>query len=167
MYPRHPEHLKAFDYIGFYRYFLTFCTFYRRRLFTSAERVELVRTQILRACADEHMAIIADCYMPDHLHLLVEAEAETSDCLTFISRAKQFSGFHFHKQFGERLWQRYGYERVLRGDEGTLSVAHYIVENPPRAGLVKQASEYPFTQSSVYTLDEILEAIQLKRWRSG
>jgi REP element-mobilizing transposase RayT len=120
MYARHPEPLKAFDDLGFYRYFLTFCTFHRRHLFTNAERVELVRTQILRACTGERMAIIADCYMPDHLPLLVEGHAEVSDCRRFISRAKQFSGFHFQKQFGERLWQRYGYERSLRGDEGSL-----------------------------------------------
>lgn len=145
MFPGRPEHLQTFDYLGLHRYFLTFCTFERRRLFTTAERVDLVRTQILRASSDEGVAVIADCYMPDHLHLLVEGQTDASDCRRFISRAKQFSGFYFQKQFRERLWQRYGYERVLRGEEGTLSVARYIIENPVRAGLVKNVTDYPFT----------------------
>jgi hypothetical protein len=56
-----PEHLKTFDYIGVYRYFLTFCTHERARLFVKPEAVELVRTQIERAAVDFKMAVIAYC----------------------------------------------------------------------------------------------------------
>ena len=99
--------------------------------------------------------------MPDHLHLLIEglAEAESSDCRRFISRAKQFSGYHYAKAFGHRLWQRYGFERVLRDDEATLVVARYILENPLRAGLVGRIEDYPFAGSRVYSLAEILEGV--------
>jgi hypothetical protein len=63
--------------------------------------------------------------------------------------------------FGQRLWQRYGFERTLRSNDATLSVARYIVENPMRAGLVERIHDYPFLGSSVYTLDDIVEAVQL------
>ncbi len=66
--------------------------------------------------------------------------------------------------FGERLWQRYGFERTLRSDESTLAVARYILENPIRAGLVERAQDYPFLGSGVYSIDEILEAVE---WRFG
>jgi REP element-mobilizing transposase RayT len=95
--------------------------------------------------------------MPDHLHLLVEGEAETSDCLLFIDRAKQYSGFYFAREFKTRLWQRYGFERVLRLEEATFVVARYILENPVRAGLVTRVEEYPFVGSCVYTLRELME----------
>jgi REP element-mobilizing transposase RayT len=97
--------------------------------------------------------------MPDHVHLLVEATSDASDCLTFIKRAKQFSGFHYAKQFGERLWQRYGYERTLRNQDATLAVAKYIVENPVRAGLVESPEAYPFSGSDRHSMAEILAAI--------
>jgi REP element-mobilizing transposase RayT len=100
--------------------------------------------------------------MPDHLHLLVEAQAETSHGLVYIKRAKQLSAYHFKRRFAARLWQRYGYEHVLRGDQDTLSVARYIIENPVRAGLVKRVEDYPFIGSTVYSISEILEAVQLK-----
>ena len=93
MHTERPAVLKTFDYLGPHRYFLTVCTFERRSRFTIAAPVHLVRTQIWRASSDEHMAVIADCYMPDHVHLLVQGQAEHSDCRRFISRAKQFSGF--------------------------------------------------------------------------
>src|SRR5688572_29944129 len=105
-----PGHLKAFDYLGFYRYSLTFCTHARQRIFVTCERVDLVLAQIERSAAQEQFAIIAYCFMPDHLHLLVEGRCESSDCRRFMSRAKQFSGLHYAKEFGGRLWQRYGFE---------------------------------------------------------
>ena len=159
-----PEHLKAFDYLGVHRYFLTFCTFDRRHIFLTRERVDAVNEQFLRAAVDERFAVLAYCFMPDHLHLLVEGQAADSDCCRFIARAKQLSGFHFQKMFGQRLWQRYGFERTLRSNDTTLSVARYIVENPIRAGLVERIQDFPFLGSAVYSIDEILEAVE---WRSG
>jgi hypothetical protein len=68
-----------------------------------------------------------------------------------------------------RLWQRYGYEHVLRNDEATMSVARYILENPVRAGLVARVEDYPFAGSCTYPLQQILEAValSLERRSSG
>src|SRR5262249_43836589 len=44
--------------------------------FVEPSRVEIVLKQILRAAADEGFEIIAYCFMPDHLHLLVEARTD-------------------------------------------------------------------------------------------
>ena len=160
MITRKPEHLKTFDYLGPHRYFLTFCTFERRRIFLTHERADAVHGQFLRAAIDEGFAVLAYCFMPDHVHLLVEGQATDSDCRRFTARAKQLSAFHFRKIFGLRLWQRYGFERTLRSNDATLSVARYIVENPMRAGLVERIQDYPFLGSSVYSLNEILDAVQ-------
>ena len=145
-----PDHLKTFDYLGLHQYFLTFCTHERRRIFVKPEQVATVRTQIERAASDQCFAVLAYCYMPDHVHLLVEGLADDSDCRQFISRGKQYSGFHYQATFGQRLWQRYGFERVLRGEEAALSVARYILENPVRGKLVEDFRAYPFSGSSMY-----------------
>lgn len=156
-----PGHLASFDYLGPHRYFLTFCTHQRAKLFTSADRVKLTHEQILRSAREQSGAIAAYCFMPDHLHLLIEMESESSDCLRFISRAKQFSGFHFERAFGIRLWQRYGYERVLRDDENSLLVARYILANPVRAALAARSEDYEFLGSEKYSVREILDAVQM------
>jgi putative transposase len=156
-----PGRLKSFDYVGLYRYFFTLCTDNRRQHFVARDHVDLVFEQILRGATETDFAIVAYCFMPDHLHLLVEAQSETSDCRQFIKRAKQFSGYHFKQKFNKRLWQRYGFEHVLRDDEGTLGVARYIMENPVRAGLVARVEDYPFAGSPVYPLAEILAAVQM------
>ena len=74
----YPRHLPAFDYRGPHRYFLSFCTADRHFAFAEAAAVYLVRGQFLRA-ADRHLfAVLAYCFMPDHLHLLVEGLLEES-----------------------------------------------------------------------------------------
>jgi putative transposase len=170
MITRKPEHLKSFDYLGLHQNFLTFCTYDRQRLFVESERVILARTQIACAAVDQRFALTEYCYMPDHVHPLVEGQSDDSNCREFISRAKQYSGFHYQAAFGRRLWQRYGFERTLRSEESAVSVAKYILENPVRAGLVDRVDRYKFSGSTIYTIRQILQAVQLDdNWstRSG
>jgi len=158
MQTRKPDHLKTFDYRGLHRYSLTFCTDYRKRVFIHDSVVTLVANQILRAATDTHFALIAYCFMPDHLHLVTEGLRDDSDCLRFIKLAKQYSGFYFSQAHGGKLWQRYGFEHVLRDDELTLVVVRYVLQNPVRAGLASHPREYPFIGSQVYSLDELIDA---------
>jgi putative transposase len=154
-----PGHLKTFDYIGLYRYSLTFCCYNRQQLFTQDSVVDTVLSQFEQVSTKEQFAIAAYCFMPDHVHFLVEGGSERSDCLRFISRAKQRSGFRYAQCWKKRLWQRYGYEHVLRNDESTMAVARYILENPVRAGLAERVEDYPFVGSCQYQLRDILEAV--------
>jgi len=92
------------------------------------------------------------CFMPDHLHLLVEGEKPTSDFKKFISLFKQVSGFYYSKTFGKRLWQINYYEHILRKEEVTEGIARYILENPIRKRLVEDFKEYPFLGSFVFDI---------------
>jgi putative transposase len=160
-----PAHLKTFDYRGPQRYFLTFCTFQRTRRFVSAGQIEVALAQFRRTGAEQRFRLLAYCFMADHVHLLIEGATAESDGLAFIRNAKQYSAFYYRRSFSARLWQRYGFERVLRDDEDSLRVARYILENPVRAGLVTAVTDYPFLGTDVYTVATILEAIQLRsRW---
>jgi len=144
--PRHPEHLQAFDYVGPHRYSLRFCTESRRPVFADAPVVELVLKHFLQQAEEQG--------------LLIQGLRADSDCKRFISRAKQFSGFHYKRQYKRTLWQRYGYERIMRDDEATIDVARYILANPLRAGLVKDIREFRFTGSSVVTVGELIEDLR-------
>jgi putative transposase len=153
----YPKHLDTFDYRGPYRYSLTFCTHGRVPLFEDEAHVTLVQEHFLRIATELGFADLAHCFMPDHLHALVEGKTNEADLRAFVSRAKQSSGFYFKKQFGVRLWQRYSYERVLRSNEATIAAIRYVLENPLRSGLVKTVSDYPFIGSSEYTRSELIE----------
>jgi putative transposase len=109
---------------------------------------------------EERFALIAYCFMPDHLHLLIKGGCEASDCRAFVRRAKQYSGFYYAKAHGGKLWQRYGYDHVLRDEEKTAIVARYILNNPVRAGLVKRIEDYPYCGSLEWPLEALLDWIR-------
>lgn len=153
----HTGQLSSSDLI-FPRYLLTFCTDSRRHLLTRREHVDLVLEQILRAACEEEFATAAYCFMPDCAHLLIEGQSGTSNHKRFISRAKQYSAWHYSRAFHERLWQRHGLEHALRQDEATLVIAKHVLEHPVRAGLVSTAADYPFAGSGLYRVSQILGA---------
>ena len=153
----YPRHVPGFDYLGQHRYFLTFCTDQRRALFLDQNAVRLVERHFLRLAAERGFADLAHCFMPDHFHAVVAGRHDSADLKAFVTRMKQFSGYHFQRDFGCRLWQRYSYERVLRGDESTGAVIRYVLENPIRAELVASVQDYPFIGSSEYSLEQLLE----------
>ena len=163
MFPRHPERLKTFNYHGLHRYHLRFCTHQRRRIFVVPAAVELVLCEIRRAARAEQFAILAYCFMPDHVHLIVQAIGEAADLKRFTTRAKQFSGYAHAKPGGNRLWQRYLYEHVLRDDETTTPAVRYVLTNPVRAGLVRRPQDYPFLGSDVFGMTELLEIFSNSR----
>ena len=162
MKPRRPFRLRSFDYMGPHRYFLTLCTFGRHRPFEQPQRVAMVREQFLRTAAEERFEILAYCFMPDHVHLLVEGTAESADLQRFVKVAKQRSGFLHRRHYGQFLWQEGYHDRVLRNDEQTIDVVRYIISNPVREGLVKSVADYPFSGSERIAIEALVEDVQTR-----
>ena len=103
------------------------------------------------------MAILAYCFMPDHLHLLAAGTSETSDARRFVDLGKQLSAYEYHQATGARLWQRLSWDRVLRADDDTAAVMRYLLLNPVRAGLVERPLDYGGSGSLVFDRDELMD----------
>ena len=162
MFPGRPRRLASVSYVGPARYSLTFCTFDRVPLFTSAALVDAISAQILSVAAASGFDVTAYCFMPDHTHLLIEGTAPSAGSLpAFVKNAKQRSGFYGRRLCGVSVWQPGYFERVLRDSETTQELIAYILANPVRAHLVQHPSEYPFIGSSRYTLEQLMEFLQM------
>ena len=147
--------LKDFSYKGFWRYFVTISTNYSIRYLENKESVQYC-IDILKNISDvQTLNVLVYCFMPDHLHLLVEGKDENSDFKKFISLFKQKTNYHFKKINGRALWQENYYEHVLRKEEDTIEVVKYILNNPVRKGIVTEFKDYSFLGSFVYDLREI------------
>ena len=157
-----PRRLDGFDYTGPQRYFLTLCTFERHRHFVSRMIVSSVHQQFMRTATRFEFAILAYCFMPDHLHLLAEGVGEHSDLPAFVALAKQRAAFVTRVTLPTHLWQKGYFERVLRDDDDTFNVARYVVQNPLRAGLVRSAADYPFMGSSILTKEQLIGSCMWK-----
>jgi REP-associated tyrosine transposase len=148
-----PKRLSNRSYVGQAQYFLTFCTQGRRPVFTEPNVVAEALTHIQRTATEEAFAVLAYCFMPDHVHLLVGGLDEKSDLRRFVKVAKERSGRTYRKRRGERLWQEGYFERVLRNPADARECAEYIVSNPVRAGLVVRAEDYEYLGLTPWTLD--------------
>jgi putative transposase len=149
--------LRGFSYRGVHRYLLTFCAIERARVFERTDIVEDALQQIRITASRERSAILAYCFMPDHVHLLIEGLNDHADLKQFAKMAKQRSGASHALSASGRLWQEGYWETVLRKDEDARPVARYIFENPVRASLVMSARDYPHLGSDVWTVAEIID----------
>jgi putative transposase len=101
--PRHPCRLDPADYRGYRAYSLTICTRHRSRPFIDAAIVQQVLLQFLRVAAGQRWEILAYCFMPDHVHMILIAHAEDADLQRLVRLAKQRSGFMFSRLSGRQL----------------------------------------------------------------
>ena len=134
-------------YIGENRYFITINLRERQPRFTDGKLVETCRTEIRSACDANAFRILADCYMPDHLHLLLEGLSGASDLRKCIKLAKQRTSYAAIQLGLGQLWQSGYHDRIVRQDEDLNQYVDDIVQNPVRAGLVSRAADYPYTST--------------------
>lgn len=147
-------------YAGAVAGLLTFCTSGRRQAFTSKDNVERTLAQFLRAGVETRVALVAYCFMPDHVHLIVQTNDITGDLARFARLAKQYAGYAHSQQAGGRLWQPGWHDRLLRKSDDLVTVIRYVLQNPIRAGLAREVPEYPFLGSGILTRDALLESVQ-------
>ncbi|MFT6917144.1 MAG: putative transposase [Motiliproteus sp.] len=130
-------------------YFITCVTHNRIRVFNNLSSARLVIQQLRRLDQDNHLRSQAWVLMPDHIHILATLgnDCSLSEC---IQQLKGCSTRIINGQQGAQhrsLWQQGFYDRALRHEEDRLAIAHYIVANPLRAGLVKRLADYPHWDS--------------------
>ena len=151
--------LPSFGYRGLHRYFLTICVDQRRPRLILPSHVRPLTSQLLTTAASYRFAVLAYCFMPDHMHALLEALTDDANFCDCVRIFKQRSAFHWKRNTGEVLWQRSYYDRVLREDEDTPAVARYILENPVRAGLVSSPLDYPFIGSGSMDVKDLIVSL--------
>jgi len=151
---RSSPRLMSFDYTGPYAYFITCSTYQKRPYFKNKEIVDIVLPVLRRSGEQNDFGIYAYCFMPDHLHLLLLGEKESS-LHKFIRTFKPESSFAFTRAHASPLWQRSYYDHVLRKEEVLEEVALYILNNPVRKGLVDDYKSYAFAGSFMFDIKEL------------
>jgi putative transposase len=159
VFPRRPTRVKGFSYCGYQRYSLTICSADRRTLFRTLDDVEWMLVALRAILRAENIALLAYCFMPDHVHLLVEGRSDDSRLEPAVARWKQVTAFEYKRRYGARLWQAGYYDRVLRDTEAVRKVALYILGNPVRAGLVTTLVEYPLSGSDAWSREELVASV--------
>ncbi|HEX4638054.1 MAG TPA: transposase [Chthoniobacterales bacterium] len=122
-------------------YFVTFCTRNRQKIPDLAKAQVALEAYAQRGINEFRAAIGRYVIMPDHLHLFVSGDREfvLSNCVSGLKRS-------ISKAIGIRgeFWQPTFFDHILRNDESYSGKWEYVWQNPVRAGLVKEADEWPY-----------------------
>src|SRR5579859_483442 len=95
---------------------------------------------------ERKVTVYAYTVMPDHLHLLVQLGTDQWSISSLVKSLKRHvTRHHWNQETDGPLWQDRFYDHVVRRAEDGRSIAHYILLNPVRRGLVQDVEEYPFS----------------------
>lgn len=87
---------------------------------------------------------LAYVVMPDHLHWLIQLEADVP--LGVVMQAvKSASSHRINKYYCRKgnVWQSGYHDHAVRREEDIRALARYVIANPLRAGLVNNIGNYP------------------------
>ena len=119
---------------------------------------------MLHAAAREGLFCPTYCLMPDHLHLVWMGLRLDSDQLNGMA----FLRTHLGPKLAPNCFQHQPHDHVLKQEErrrnAFAGVCNYVLENPLRAGLVKDSTEWPFN-GAVVPGYPVLHPLQDDFWR--
>ncbi len=104
---------------------------------------------------DKKYSLHAYCIMPNHVHLLLtpfcKAE-DMKDTLKEITQSlKRYTAREINKVLGREgsFWNRESYDHYARNEDEFYRIVQYIIDNPIKAGLVKDWKKWPYTWTEV------------------
>ena len=92
--------------------------------------------------------VISWCIMPNHVHVLIEVMKNIS-LSSILHSWRSFSSNEINKVLNRsgRLWMPEYFDRFIRDNDHFNNVVNYIHNNPVKAGLVKEATEYKWSSA--------------------
>ena len=135
----------------------------RTRPFTDADTVHHTLRQFLRVAAQQQVEVLAYCFMPDHLHLIVIAHGANTDLQRFVRLAKQCSGFAFTRATGHRLWQDSYFNHTVRNVEELPVLIEYSVSKSTSRRTGPLADGLSILGIERYSREELLEYVASAR----
>ena len=137
----------------------TVCVEKKRPLFIDTSVVDLfVRFLISAIKKNDSMALIY-CFMPEHVHLILQGTTFSANVWRAIVDFKQQSGFWLGEHRQMYRWQRGFFDHIIRQNEDLSAQIRYISQNPIRRGLVQAWDEYPYTGAHGIHLKDVINGV--------
>lgn len=135
---------------------ITVCVADRLNLFVNPEVVAAFIEMLREVAARRSCVVPVYCFMPDHLHLVLQGTSPEADLWAAAKEFKQRSGYWLHEQKEGFCWQKDFHDHLLRPGEDLAAHVRYVADNPCRKGLAATWEEYPYTGSIGCILGDVL-----------
>ena len=152
---RKPIRIADYDYSTPGAYFITVCTANREKIFWNSVGADIIRPQNVSLSiagkiaeqgviqiAEHYKNVVVDkyCIMPDHIHMILRIESDTSGRMvsaptvsTVVGSMKRWVS----KQIGRPIWQKSFYDHGIRNQQDYNEIWQYIENNPLKYALKK------------------------------
>ena len=129
-------------------YFITASAYMHQNLFQRTETADLLLATIIRNRDKGEFLLHEFVIMPNHVHLLVTPNVPSRK---WLGPLKGFTGHEAIRILGlnkRPFWQDESYDHLIRNDEESARIKHYIDWNPVKAGLATLPEEFPFSSAT-------------------
>ncbi|PLX87158.1 MAG: transposase [Desulfuromonas sp.] len=115
--------------------------------------------------AKHDLQVWAYCLMDEHLHLLAVPANDTA-LSRGIGLTNQVYTQYFNRKYGcsGRVWQNRFFSCVVEDHHYLWAVVRYIINNPVKAGQVKKAEEYPWSNAAALFLQDDEGQLGSREW---
>ncbi len=137
----------------------------------SNEEIANIVAKKIQELSHEHYQLLAYCIMPNHVHLLIKslrtgklshqgktAKYPVADSLRLLKGSTARECNQALKRSGA-FWQHESYDHFVRDEKDLGRIIHYILNNPVKAGLVRDWRSWLFTYI-LKTLGNFLQGIK-------
>lgn len=107
----------------------------------------IVKTMFHHAEVFQRYELNAFVVMPNHVHMLFHPDVPLFEITKKLKSYTAKVANEILKQTGTPFWQGESYDRMVRDDTEFGRVVRYIENNPVKAGLVREASEYRWSSA--------------------
>ena len=129
---------------------VTICTVEREPYFANCDHAAEIRDQILWYAERYGLTAHAWVVMPDHTHLL--SQVNTKNLILALGAFKSYTTKLWWARGGSgSLWQESLYDHGVRQIDDFDRAVTYLIDNPRRLGLVKDAFVSPFLGGDAIT----------------
>jgi putative transposase len=118
------------------------CVAGRQPALTDPQVVAALRAMLSDAAERHGCRVLAYCFMPDHVHVLLQGLREDADLWAAIVRWKGVSGRWLAGNAAAR-WQKDFYDVLLRIPYAVEEEIEYVLLNPVRWGMARDWWDYP------------------------
>ncbi len=132
-------------------YLISAACYEHRPIFQTPDDLSLLADEVLSALAKARMAHPAWVFLPNHYHVLLEAEdlRIISETLRLLHSRVATAINGRHHQRGRRVWYRYT-DRLIRNESHYWATVNYIHFNPVKHGYVDQIEDWPWSSIHEY-----------------
>ena len=123
-------------------YLITTAVLERKPVFKNLEAAKIVLDSLYWLEKEDKIILDAAMVMPDHVHFV--AGLKQASLAQIVHSLKSYTAHEINKllQTQGPFWQPQYHDHAVRKDEDLNEIVRYVLNNPVRAGLVKDFHDY-------------------------